>query len=627
MFLDTSVVSELCGISVQAVRKNASNGKYGAVKHEEGKGGNRGQVMKINLYNLPPDAIAVYLDKQKEDDDIYKPYTIGDFAEWAREEGLTKKKMIDMAKELIAEFVAEGMGKTEATKKACRVVKSTYKDKPFSDKTYYRDSKILKEDGIVGLMDKRGLNADSVKGGIPEKVNPDAWWCFLKLYLGENELSIAESWRMTRTKNKKMGWGKLPSERSFRRYVNDPRFLKKSIVIAFREGKTAFKNKVLPFIERDRTLLDSNEVWVGDHRQFDVFVLMEDGSIKAPWITAWLDMRSSLFVGYTISLNPNLNTIMDSFGRAIEEYGAPKHIIIDNGKDYRAKQFAGGRITENKKNIQYDSVRAKSMIEGLKIIPHFAIPHNPRAKIIEPTFKLIKEYFDRKFETFRGGNVKERKESLEDILKDKNNIPPYEEFKKIFAKWLDVDYHERTQSGDAMNNECPRIVYAKNLKKTRWISETDLAFLMTKSPGTRKVWQNGIRLWHQNYTSDELSSYYGQDVLVRYKSDDLTKVYIMDLKDNLLCMAYAIKKKHPFTTEEEMKEFHSMRKKVEEPVKRFSKYLSQVQKYTQEEHLNDLEEETRRRIMAEQPIDKPKVVRLIKPVFHQSLKKLDEQAD
>ncbi|MDI3547917.1 MAG: putative transposase [Halanaerobiales bacterium] len=626
MFLDTGTVAELCGISERAVQKNANNGKYGQVKYVEGMG-RGGQVMKINLFNLPPEAIARHLaQEEKPDDDIYIPYSVGDFAEWAREEGIIKKKMVDLADELIEEFMAEGMGKTKATRKACKVVKASYPDRPFSTKTYYRDKKILKEEGIVGLMDRRGLKKSSTPEGVPENINPDAWWLFLKLYLTENQLSISECYRTVKTKAKIEGWGKIPSERTMRRYVKDPRYLKPQVKIALREGKTAFKNKVLPYIERDRTLLKSNEVWVGDHRQFDVFVLMEDGSIKAPWLTAWLDMRSSVFVGYTITLNPNLNTIMESFGRAIEEYGAPEHIIIDNGKDYRAKIFAGGRVKESEKKISYDQDQATSMIEALKITPHFAIPFNARAKIIEPTFKIVKDTFDRKFKTFRGGNVQERKESLEDILKDKSNIIPFEDFKETFAKWLDVDYHERPQTGEAMNGKSPRVVYKNNLKKTRWISEKDLAFLMTKSPGTRKVRRNGIQLFNQNYTSPELAQYYGQDVIVRYKSDDLTKVYICDLKDNLICMAYAIEKSHPiFADEKQMKEYHSMRKKIEQPVKEFKEHLVQVKEYTLEDQLKDKEKEKRRRMQAEDPVDNPKVVELIKPDFHDSLKKMDKQ--
>lgn len=90
-----------------------------------------------------------------------------------------------------------------------------------------------------------------------------------------------------------------------------------------------------------------NDVWFGDHHQFDVFVLDRRGRAVRPWLTAWYDIGSGVLVGWCISTNPNSETIAESFIRAVAEkpdspiHGAPNAIYIDNGKDYRSHAFDG----------------------------------------------------------------------------------------------------------------------------------------------------------------------------------------------------------------------------------------------------------------------------------------------
>ena len=95
-----------------------------------------------------------------------------------------------------------------------------------------------------------------------------------------------------------------------------------------------------------------NDVWFGDHHQFDVFVLDDRGRPVRPWLTAWYDIGSGVLVGWCISTNPNSETITESFVRAVAEkpgspiHGAPNTIYIDNGKDYRSRAFEGDTEAE-----------------------------------------------------------------------------------------------------------------------------------------------------------------------------------------------------------------------------------------------------------------------------------------
>ena len=60
-----------------------------------------------------------------------------------------------------------------------------------------------------------------------------------------------------------------------------------------------------------------NEVWFGDHHQFDCFVLDETGKPVRPWLTAWYDAATGCLVGWVLCTNPNTETITEAFIRGV----------------------------------------------------------------------------------------------------------------------------------------------------------------------------------------------------------------------------------------------------------------------------------------------------------------------
>lgn len=83
-----------------------------------------------------------------------------------------------------------------------------------------------------------------------------------------------------------------------------------------------------------------NEVWFGDHHQFDCFVLDETGKPVRPWLTAWYDAATGCLVGWVLCTNPNTETITEAFIRGVAHtehspfYGLPAHLYIcDAGGD------------------------------------------------------------------------------------------------------------------------------------------------------------------------------------------------------------------------------------------------------------------------------------------------------
>ena len=82
---------------------------------------------------------------------------------------------------------------------------------------------------------------------------------------------------------------------------------------------------------------------------------------------------------------------------------------MDNGKDYRCRDFAGGK---KKYRLEVDTLRASALTMELGIEARFALPYNGRTKPIERDFREIKDNFNRYLLGYRGGHVRERPERL-----------------------------------------------------------------------------------------------------------------------------------------------------------------------------------------------------------------------
>lgn len=134
----------------------------------------------------------------------------------------------------------------------------------------------------------------------------------------------------------------FPSFMAFKRKL-DRTIPLQSIILA-RYGQSAWNRKYGSYIDRDYEDIICGKVWVSDHAQIDVACMTKDGDVVFPWVTAWRDFKSGKWLGWLLQTgNPNSDHIFQTFYYAAELYGLPEDVIIDNGKDYRCKDFAGGR--------------------------------------------------------------------------------------------------------------------------------------------------------------------------------------------------------------------------------------------------------------------------------------------
>lgn len=115
------------------------------------------------------------------------------------------------------------------------------------------------------------------------------------------------------------------------------------------------------------------------------------------------------------------------------------------------------------------------------------IVRNAKAKIIERASRDVKDHLSRLFDTFTGGNVLEKPESLKFILKD-GRIPLDSTLVETVEELLDWYFNQQPYGGAvAKDHGKPRQqVYNENLHTKRVASAEDLNLMLMRSSRRRR---------------------------------------------------------------------------------------------------------------------------------------------
>ncbi|OYU38637.1 MAG: transposase [Pseudorhodobacter sp. PARRP1] len=204
------------------------------------------------------------------------------------------------------------------------------------------------------------------------------------LRLGQPPFS--DSYRRAVRIAKAKGWDVLP-ERTMRR-IMDRRVSNLSQILARRGVEAA--TRLYPPQVRDKSALAPMEAVNADFHKFDVFVSWPVPKGEAPLITrpqmvAFQDIFSGRILSWRLDLNPNSVAVQLCAGDMIETWGIPEHILLDNGREFAAKDITGGALTRYRFKVKEDDVPGLFTALGTKI--HFATPYHGQAKPIERAFR------------------------------------------------------------------------------------------------------------------------------------------------------------------------------------------------------------------------------------------------
>ncbi len=416
-------VSEQLNLSIKTIKEKCRNGEFVYRIERDGR--------KLNYY--------IYLDNNKNSTENVIEENSKNYSEspnWAKQQA---EKYITILKS------CEGLRGKEL-----EIFLSEWNKTNIEYKTSYscliKMRKRYAQYGIQGLLAKYGHSNNS-------SIKEEYFEYFKNLYLKEGSPSLYSCWEQTRgyairINNELKIY--FPSHMAFKRRI-EKEIPKQSIYLA-RKGQSAWNRKYGCYIERDYSNIICGKVWVSDHAQIDVACLSNEGDVVYPWVTAWRDYKSSKWLGWLLQCShPNSDHIFQTFYYAAESYGLPEDVIIDNGKDYRCRDFAGGRKSIK---VEYNESKTTSMLSELNVEVHFALPYNAQTKPIERDFLKIKELLSKHCVGYRGGNVVERPEKLAHEIKA-GKIMPFERFKTIFDDFIINVLNKRPSEGKNLKGLCP----------------------------------------------------------------------------------------------------------------------------------------------------------------------------
>ena len=429
--------------------------------------------------------------------------------------------------------------------------------------------------GISGLLSKHGQH-------LTGSTVPDNYFEYFKnLYLVEGAPSLRTCWDLTLGYAIRMFDAKretFPSFMAFKRRL-DKEVPKQSIYLA-RMGETAWNRKYGGYIERDYSNIICNEVWVSDHAQIDVACFDSDNKVVFPWVTVWRDYKSGKWLGWILqSGNPNSDHIFQSFYYAAEKYGLPKDVIIDNGKDYRSKDFAGGRKTIK---IAANKSKAMAMLAELNIDVHFALPYNAQTKPIERDFLKIKELLSKHCVGYRGGNVVERPEKLAKEIKS-GKIMRFEDFKQLFDNYILNVLNKRPSQGKNLNGLCPDELFYSEFKEKITTSKDALKLFCMRTSKDFTIRRNGIKdtAFGITYWADWMISKMGMKVYLRRDIEDYKEAWVFKSdNDEFIGTATAVSSVAALhadkVSKEEFKEAMSIKKRNFKTAKSYIKNAMEI---------------------------------------------------
>lgn len=399
--------------------------------------------------------------------------------------------------------------------------------------TLYRKKKALEEGDLDSVIDRRG-KARKGKTDMPGYVKKT----FLHYYLvdgGEGHaysiqkcMEYTEKWAEKNAANALP----LPSYSSFYRLAME---VPEAVRILMREGERAYYNKASVYTRRDYESIASNDWWVGDTYTCDTITVGPNGKTHRPYLTAWVDVRSGIFVGWYISFggNSSQNSIY-ALRRACLAHGMPNHnVYVDNGREYLTFDF-GGRGHRAKKVLANGEqpFEPKTILDYMGVEMKNAIVQNSRAKLVERSFRNVKEHIMRLFPTYTGGSPEEKPEALKKALK-RGEIPTDEEFIEKVNKLINgyLNYEPYYGSVPADKGKRRIDVYNEHLEHVRHVREDVLNLMMLRTSKLRKVDREGVylnirgqKIW---YNSLELHSrWQSKKVYLRYDPDDLSSVRV-----------------------------------------------------------------------------------------------------
>lgn len=568
-YLTIKEAAELKGCSTQYLQRAALNGAIEAKKELNDK--NRPQYL-IPLSALDTKLQLKYqkshgleLSEQQKTDGTQSK-TIEELNEQQRNQINTWLLIIDSWKSFRNQYKGS---KAEADNAYIALVSEKYPDIKITYDILQRKYNAIRKGDKVALADGRGYTRKGASS-IPATV----WDAFLYYYLDERQYPVKKCYEYTKLWTREEQphlLEQIPSYATFCRHIEND--ITEGLKTLGRYGEKAFKDRYAPYIKRLYDNMESNEWWIADNHTFDVMTTDDGKTTHRLYLTAFMDARSGILTGIYVTNNPSSQATLIALRKGIMEYGIPANIYVDNGREFLT--FDVGGLGHRQKKSTKDKFTPPPVFERLGIKMTNAIVRNAKAKIIERRFLDLKNSISRLFETFTGGNVLEKPESLKTILKTRkipNDIDFTQQIEMIVKYYFNRDTYNGAVAKD--KGKLKQQVYEENLLHKRIAEESELNLMLMRSSKAQTVGRRGVHLTISgqriDYFNKELLDMQGKKVYYRYDPDNLSAIRIYDLEDRYLMTVsadntaiceYGASQEEVSTAMHKVKEYESIVKK------------------------------------------------------------------
>ncbi len=329
---------------------------------------------------------------------------------------------------------------------------------------------------------------------------------FRELYLSDNRIAAERCWLLARAHTCAAAgaivkedaddvYASFPSCASFLRALK-ARHGEAEICLA-REGFDAYNRKHNLHSDRDHDNIVAGRIWFSDHHKIDVLCQDSMGNPVRPWLTVWRDMRTGYWLSWHLrEEDPSSEIVSQVFADGVRSYGKPTDAIIDNGKDYRARSFAGGRKVD-------DEARERSMLMLLGVTPHFTIPYHGQSKTLERDFRTFCDGFSKLQLGYVGNKPGRRPESLAGRLKS-GTLPTIAEMRAAVDVYVREVFHREKSNGKVLRGRSRAQAWAEEFRfDLPRVAEEDLRLLHARLSPPRQIRRGGVeweghRWFHEN---------------------------------------------------------------------------------------------------------------------------------
>jgi putative transposase len=249
-------------------------------------------------------------------------------------------------------------------------------------------------------------------------------------------------------------------------------------VVLAREGERAHAARFATYLTRGYTDIAPNSVWVSDHAIHDVevrndcfFGIPENAPMRLR-LTALMDLRSRMVVGYTWTPEGNSRSISTVLRDAVRKYGPCDTFYCDNGKDFqKVGRFAAA--ANQSEHIESDMLQVEraGVLRMLGIKVQYCIKYHPQSKPIERMFRTLHLGLDAILPHYTTGNSYMRPDRINadgathrKLFRmgegDRSPLMPASLFIGMAATWIEEDYNrQHAHSGRGMDGRTPHEVF------------------------------------------------------------------------------------------------------------------------------------------------------------------------